>query len=298
MAASTLVDHLLYAGTDDGKVWICRAWKRKSWTDLSETIPAMPQGRWITRIEASRLARDTVYLAVDRHRNDDYQPYVFKSVDYGRNWTSIVGNLPEVGHVHVIREDPVQPKLLYVGTEFGLFISIDAGQTWHKQKHLPTVPVHDLVIHPRDRELVIGTHGRAIWIMDVLPLQELTAKARADEVHFCTIRPSTAFRQEFKQRLGVNTFYGENAPYGAVFHFNLRDKPSEQPVLTILDAKEKKVIDFKAPAAAGLHRLTWTLNKPGTEKDAFNPVAAGMYTASLRVGEKTFQQKFQVEVDE
>ncbi len=137
------------------------------WRDLSETIPALPQQRWISRVECSRFDERTVYLAIDRHRNDDFAPYLFRSTDAGRRWTSLAANLPPTGPVHVIREDPVNRDLLYVGTEFGLFISLDGGKHWQKQTHLPTVPVHDLVVHPRDRELVIGTHGRGIYIMDV-----------------------------------------------------------------------------------------------------------------------------------
>jgi photosystem II stability/assembly factor-like uncharacterized protein len=298
IAAAPLEDHVLYVGTDDGKILVCKDWKTKTWLDLSKTIADIPQDRWISRLEASRFAKGTVYLTIDRHRNDDRKPYVYKSTDHGMSWTSIVGNLPEIGHVHVIREDPVNPDLLYVGTEFGLFLSLDQGKSWHKQKHLPTAPVHDLVAHPRDRELVIATHGRAIWIMDVLPLQDLTANALAEPVHLCPIRPATAFRQEFKQNLGIKQFVGENAPYGAVVQFHLRDKPALAPVLTIQDERHKKIIELKGTATPGLQRLTWDLNVVGTEQGTFNPVPTGTYTAVLRVGKATWRQSFRVEVDD
>ena len=123
------------------------------------------------------FAEGTAYLSIDRHRNDYRAPYVFKTTDYGETWQSLVNNLPPAGPVHVIRADARNRNLLYVGTEFGLFLSLDGGASWQRQTHgLPTVPVHDVVVHPRDRELVIGTHGRGIYIMDVAPLQELTAK--------------------------------------------------------------------------------------------------------------------------
>ena len=183
-----------------------------------------------------------MFLAIDRHRNDDRKPYVFKSTDHGSSWTSIAGDLPDVGHVHVIREDPVNRDLLYVGTEFGLFVSLDGGKRWHKQMLLPTVPVHDLVVHPRDRELVIGTHGRAIWIMDVLPLQEL-ANPEAD-ARLLPIRPALAHRQELvKQNLGIKSFAGENPPYGAVLYIHLcsgKPKPAA-PSVKVVNAEGETV---------------------------------------------------------
>ncbi len=293
LAAAPLEDHVLYAGTDDGKFWRCTDWKRKAWTDLSGTIAELPQSRWITRLETSRFVKGTVYLAIDRHRNDDYKPYLFKSIDHGSTWASIVGNLPEIGHVHVMREDPVKRDLLYVGTEFGLFISLDAGKTWHKQKHLPTVPVHDLVVHPRDRELVIGTHGRAIWIMDVLPLQDL-----ANDARLLPIRATSAYRQLIKQNLGIKSFAGENAPYGAGIYVDLRGKPAEPPSVKIVNAAGELVGEVKGAATVGLQRLAWDLNRPKTEKGYYNPVPTGTYTAVLRIGEKQYKQSFQVEVDE
>ena len=298
IAASTLEDHLLYAGTDDGKIWVCKNWKQKAWTDLSDTIPNLPQSRWITRLEASRFVKGTVYLSVDRHRNDDRKPYLFKSTDHGYSWVSITGNLPEDGPIHVIREDPVNRDLLYVGTEFGLFISPNGGKSWYKQKHLPSVPVHDLVVHGRDRELVIGTHGRGIWIMDVLPLQELNSQALQQEVHLYAIRPATAFRRLFKQNLGIQNFFGENAPYGARIFFHLRDKAAAPPTVTILDAAGKTVVELKATTAAGLHQLTWSLNHAGTAKGGFYPVPAGTYTAVLGIGKTRHKQSFQIEIDD
>ncbi|MSQ94079.1 MAG: hypothetical protein EXR98_05930 [Gemmataceae bacterium] len=296
IAASALEDHVLYVGTDDGNIWVCKDWKRRVWTDLSNLLPN--QNRWISRLETSRFAKGTVHLAVDRHRNDDYKPYLYRSTDHGLSWTSIANNLPEVGPIYVIREDPVNRDLLYVGTEFGLFISLDAGKTWHKQKYLPTVPIHDLVVHPRDRELVIGTHGRAIWIMDVLPLQELTAKALGAEVHFCPVRPATAYRQRTKETLGIKNFVGENAPYGAGLYFHLRDKPAQTPTVTILNSDGKKITEFKGAAAAGLQHLRWRLNYADSKQGVFNPVPAGTYTAVLRVGEKSYKQNIHVEVDD
>lgn len=167
LAESPVKAGLLWAGADDGKIHLSKD-DGKNWTDLSKNIPNVPDARWINRIEPSRYAEGTAYLAIDRHRNDDQAPYLFRTTDYGATWQSLVNNLPANGSVHVIREDPRNKDLLYVGTEFALFASLDSGASWHRLRNgLPTIPIHDLFIHPRDRELVIGTHGRSIYVMDV-----------------------------------------------------------------------------------------------------------------------------------
>jgi hypothetical protein len=297
LAASPLEDHLLYAGSDDGSICVCRDWKKRIWTDLSQTLPDVPQERWITRLEASRFDKATVYLTLDRHRNGDCKPYVFRSTDFGLHWTSLAANLPDGGPVHVIREDPVNRDLLYVGTEFGLFVSLDGGKSWHKQKHLPTVPVHDLVIHPRERELVIGTHGRAIWIMDVLPLQELTVRALEKDLHLCSIRPASAHRQLARENLGIKNFSGTNAPYGAVIYAYCRE-PLKGATLNLVNEYRQSVAEFPLDARAGLHRVVWNLNHAGTKPGVYHPVPAGTYTAILRAGNRILQHPLPVEVEE
>jgi photosystem II stability/assembly factor-like uncharacterized protein len=298
LAASVLEDHLIYAGTDDGVLCVCKNWKAKVWTDLSETIQNLPQERWITRVEASRFDKGTVYLSVDRHRQDDRKPYLYVSTDYGLHWVSLAGNLPRDGPVHVIREDPVNPDLLYAGTEFGLFVSFDRGKSWHKQLHLPTVPVHDLVVHPRDRELVIATHGRGIWIMDVLPLQELTMKIQQKDAHLCTIRTAVAFRPFRQDVLAVKQFVGENPAYGAGIYYYIRAASKEEASVTIFNDQGKQVARLKTDRTAGLHRASWNLNHAGTKQGVFYPLPAGAYTAVLQVGERKLQQTFQIEVDD
>src|SRR5205085_1158164 len=161
------------------------------------------------------------------------------------------------GPVHVMREDPVNPDLLYVGTEFGLFVSLDAGASWHRQKHLPTVPVHDLVVHPRDRELVVATHGRGIYVMQAAPLQELTAHVLAEEAYLCDVKPATAFRRITKQKLGIRMFAGENTPYGAPIFYYFGRAPRETPTLVIKDRLGSTVAEAEGFTEAGLHKLNW-----------------------------------------
>ncbi len=298
LAISPLADRVLYAGTDDGKLWICRNLAEKQWTDLSDKILDVPQARWISRVECSRFDVGVVYLAIDRHRNNDYAPYLFKSVDHGQTWKPLANNLPAGGPVHVVREDPARKDLLYAGTEFGLFVSTDAGRTWHKQPHLPTVPVHDLAIHPRDRELVVATHGRGIWIMDVLPLQEATAASAKEPARLFSVRAATAFRQNTTAPLGVKNFAGENPPYGAGIYLYLRDLPEQAPILTIRTKDGASVGNVKGARIAGVQRIAWRLNQPDTPLGTFRPVPAGTYLATLRVGDRDLVQRFQVEVDD
>jgi len=296
LAEAPLKAGLLWAGSDDGRVHISRD-GGENWLDLSDKI-AVPAARWITRLEASRFAEGTAYLTIDRHRNDDRAPYVFKTTDHGNTWKPLTSNLPPSGPVHVIREDPRNKNLLYVGTEFGLFLSGDGGRTWHKQPHLPTVPVHDLVVHPRDRELVIGTHGRGIYIMDLSPLQEASEEILQAPLHLFEIKPATAFRQRSLLSLGSKNFAGENPPYGAALYYHVKEELPTPPMLTIKDSNGKTLVNAKAARTPGLHRIMWRLTQPGTPQGVYRPVAAGEYTISLRLGEQVWSRKVKVTVAE
>jgi photosystem II stability/assembly factor-like uncharacterized protein len=302
LAESPLRAGLLFAGTDDGKLMMT-ANGGTEWQDLSGNIPDLPQDRWVTRVECSRFEEDTVYLSIDRHRNDDLAPYLFKSIDQGKTWTSLAAGLPPAGVVHVVREDPVNRELLYVGTEHGLFISQDGGKHWHRQKLLPTVPVHDLLVHPRDGELVIATHGRALWIMDVKPLQELHYGDFTNPAYLFTVRPTAAFRPRVLHNLGIKAFSGDNPPAGAAIYFYLREVPKNAPMVSIADAAGKQVAELKAEKKPGLQHLTWRASLGGggffgAGVAKSRPVSAGTYTATLRAGTLSLQQQIEITVDE
>src|SRR5262249_39660630 len=157
-----------------------------------EKIPGIARDRWITRIECSHIDEATAFVTIDRHRHDDLRPYVFKTSDFGATWKPIAANLPPDEPVHVIRQSSRNRQLLFAGTEPGLYVSLDGGEEWHRYRGLPTVPVFDLVIHPRDRELVVGTHGRSIWIIDIAPLEELSTSVRKSDAHLFAIKPAFA----------------------------------------------------------------------------------------------------------
>ncbi len=288
---------LVYVGTDDGRIHMTPD-GGKEWLELTFNVPSLPPERWITRLECSPFAEGTVYLAVDRHRHDDRAPYLYKSTDRGQTWTSLASTLPAGGPVHVIRADPVNRELLYAGTEYGLFVSLDGGATWQREPHLPTVAVHDLVVHPRDHELVIATHGRGIYALDVHPLQQATDQVVQAPGHLFDIAPAQAYRTRTLRTLGSKTFAGQNPPYGAAIYCYFPTAPSQAPTLTISDEAGKKVVDLKIEQRAGLQRLTWRLNQPGTPAGTYRPVPAGTYLAILRAGEMLGQKRFRVDVEE
>jgi photosystem II stability/assembly factor-like uncharacterized protein len=304
IAESPLRPGVLYVGTDDGRVHVSRN-GGADWTDVSDKIPSVPPERWITRLECSRSAVGTTYLTIDRHRNDDVAPYVFKTTDYGATWVPLATDLPPGGPVHVIREDPRNPSLLYVGTEFGLFLSGDGGGHWLRYRNgLPTVAVHDLVVHPRDRELVIATHGRSLYVVDVAPLQGLTPKVVEADAHLFEVKPATSFPYRRSEGWpGARMFAGANPPYGAVLYYYLK-AAQEKPVwITITDAVGNPVAEVRGGKEPGLHRLVWDLRValpagPAGIIRTGPPVPAGEYAARLKVGERPLVQRIRVEAEE
>jgi photosystem II stability/assembly factor-like uncharacterized protein len=296
VAESPLKPGLLYVGTDDGNVMVSQDGGRR-WYDVTDRFDGMPQGGCVSRVEASRFQEGLVYVSLDRHRSDDRRPYLFKSTDNGTTWTPLANNLPAEGPVYVVREDPRNPDLLYAGTEYGLFISMDGGLSWHKQRHLPAVPVHDLALHPRERDLVIATHGRGIYIMDACPLQELAGSRGVQAAHLCDIRPATAHRRVALTSLGVKSFTGENPAYGAVFMAYVREAPSASPTVTVADAAGKAVKQLTLPPHAGLLSAGWDLNREGTENGDYWPVPSGDYTATLRIGATTLRKQFTIRAE-
>ena len=183
---------LIYVGTDDGKVQVTRD-GGQNWTDLTARIAGVPKMLYVSRVFASSFEDGRVYASLDGHRSDDFNPYVYVSTDFGQTWKSIRANLPAKGPVYVIKEDTKNPDLLFVGTEFGLFASLDRGVDWNAWKSLPTVAVYDLVVHPRDYDLVVATHGRSIQVFDdISPLQQMKGQVPSDS-HLFDIRAATEF---------------------------------------------------------------------------------------------------------
>jgi hypothetical protein len=298
VAESPLHAGLLWAGTDDGRVQFTRNGGR-DWTDVSDRVPGVPRERHVSRVVASYFAEGTAYLALDRHRNDDPRPYLFRTTDYGATWRPLANNLPEEGPIHVVRESSRNPDLLLAGTEFGLFVSLDGGADWQTYAGLPTVAVHDLVIHPRDRELVIGTHGRGIYVMDVAPLEQLTEKVLAAPAALLDVTPARLYQYRGTHGLrGAKVFTAPNPPFGAPVYYHLAAR-SDAPVrLVIRDARGNAVTELKGSGEAGLHRVVWPLRGAGDGSRPGAVVSPGEYVAELRVGERVLSRRFRVEADE
>ena len=259
LAESPLRAGLIYVGTDDGKVHVTRD-GGEAWTELTGGIPGVPEMIYVSRLRPSAFDEGTVYASFDGHRSDDFRPYVFVSTDHGSSWRSIASNLP-TGSVYVIEEDPENPDLLYVGTEFGLFASIDRGSSWTRWKNLPTVAVYDLVVHPRDHDLVLGTHGRSIIVYDdISPLQQLDDVVLASDSHLFDMRPGTQFiPNENGWFLGGRSYRAENPEFGTNVHYYLREPVDDDIEITIRDAAGMVVRDLTGPKDAGIHRVLWDL---------------------------------------
>ena len=193
LAESPVRPGLLWAGTDDGNVWLTRN-DGVAWENLTGRFPGVPRGTWASRVEPSSFDSATVYVAFDGHRTDDFHPYVFVSTDFGKTFKAIAAGLPDSEYVHVIREDPRRRELLFLGTELTAYVSTDAGQSWRRfNEGLPPAPVHDLKIHPRDRVLVAATHGRSIYVMDIGPLEQATDSILNAPVAVFAVEPALLY---------------------------------------------------------------------------------------------------------
>jgi hypothetical protein len=258
---------LLYAGTDDGRLWLTRN-DGGSWEELTARVTGVPAGTYVSRIEPSYADTATFYVTYDNHRRGDYTPYVFATSDFGKSFRSIANNLPTggVNFVHVIREDPTNRNLLFVGTDIGAYVSLDRGASWTKfMTGLPTVPVHDLQIHPRDRELIAGTHGRSIWIVDIQPLQQHTKEVADAPAHLFQPRPAFQFGQVMGTTMGGGggggghqAFQSATAPYGGEVSYKVAaGQPVGRATITITDAAGNTVGTLTGPGSPGYHKVYW-----------------------------------------
>ena len=259
---------ILYAGTDDGNVQVSRDTGR-SWTNVTDRIPGLPKGAWVSEVAPSRFDEGTVYATFDAHRQNDFETYIYVSRDFGQSWRSVNGNLKgEV--IKTITEDVKSPEVLYVGAETGLFVSLDRAQTWTRIKaNLPTVRIDEIAIHPRDNAMILATHGRAIWILDHLePIQEYAAAQSApSDAKLFSPPPSVMYRRPSRDRnyefWGDQTFYGENPPQAAVISWVNR-KPVGEVKLRISDATGHEVREISGSVLAdrnkaGIQSACWDL---------------------------------------
>ncbi len=307
---------VIWVGTDDGNVQLTRD-GGQTWTNVIDNIQGVPRNTWIPHIEASTFESGEAFLVFDNHRRSDWAPYVYQTSDFGRTWRSLATDELS-GYALVIEQDPVERNLLFLGTEFGLYVSIDGGAHWTKWTHgFPTASAKDMIVHPRDHDLVVATHGRAIYVLDdIRPLRAL-ARSGADildqRLHLFEV--PDAIQYVVKETGGLRgpghaEFQGENRPYGALITYVVNppeteeseakdeDEDEDEVVLEILNQDGEVIRTRKGPAEPGVNRTSWGLRRkafrspsadpprPDAEEAAGPLVLPGTYTLRVRYGDQ------------
>jgi photosystem II stability/assembly factor-like uncharacterized protein len=301
---------VIWVGTDDGKVQVTKN-AGASWTDVTTNIAKAggPEDAWVTRVFASNLNAAVAYVTKSKLRQDDFRPFVYKTTDYGATWTTIAGNLPNRS-LNVIFEDYTNPNLLFVGSDAGVYVTIDGGAHWFALKgNLPIVPVTDLVIQPRESDLVVGTYGRAIWITNVAVLRELNETVLGEDVHFFSVQPRSR-RQEGAvgnyRLLGDRHLVTPNEPNGLALIYYLKQAPKEKVTLTVAGPDGKTLRTLEGTNKVGLNRVVFQLGgfgfqqgvagefRPGLQGQQPREIPPGDYDVTLTVGDKKLTQKTRV----
>ena len=311
IAESPKNGEVIWAGTDDGNVQVTRD-GGKRWTNVVKNITGLPENTWVSTIEASHFDAATAYATFDGHAMGDMKTHVYRTKDYGKTWTSI--STPGLnGYAHVVREDLVNPSLLFVGTEFGLFISIDSGMHWAQFKgDLPNVAVRDIAIQPRESDLILATHGRGVYILDDLtPLRALTPEMLAKDLVMLPSRPSVLELPAGEQRAdGDSEFMGRTLEEAAsIVYYQRKRHIFGDLKLEIYDDKGTLLASIQGDKRRGLNRLAW----PERAKPPKVPPAAGLvenqflffgpqaqegtYTVKLTKGKETYASTFKLVPD-
>jgi photosystem II stability/assembly factor-like uncharacterized protein len=302
IAESPITPGLLWVGTDDGNVQVTRN-GGATWTNVRPAVTGVPANTWVSRVEASHFDEGTCYLTFDGHRSDDFKPYVFKTADYGKTWTSITANLPDGGPVYVIREDPKNKNLLFVGTQFAVFFSINSGKSWtNLSLNAPTMAFHDLLIHPRDNDLIAATHSRGLWILDDISALEQAGDTvlNGDAFLFANNRPATRWLRIARGGYSRGNLYfrGENPPTGALLHYYLKDKPAGPVTIEITDVtgQQKTTYTVDNPKT-GINRIIWDFRfdpAPNMVQGAINSIKSQLQLLTTR-GELNDEQRASVQ---
>jgi len=304
--------NLIWVGTDDGNLQLTRD-GGKTWKNLIGNIRDLPGNAWVSSVDASHFEAGTAFATFDLHTFGDMRPYVYKTVDFGNTWTEIIGPASDVrGYAHVVKEDIVNKDLLFVGTELGLWVSLDSGKHWAQYKggDFPNVAVRDLAIHPRDKDLIVATHGRGIWIIDdITPLRSLTQEALAKEAAFIEARPAV-------QRVpagggwanGDAVFVGANPTNEAVITYYQQKRHIFGDLkIEIFDKIGKLVTAIPSSKRRGLNRATWSMRLkaprvPTAASAAFGAVTGprvlpGTYTVKMTKDKNVYTTQLDVAGD-
>ncbi len=303
IAESPLDPAVLYTGSDDGRLHVTRD-GGESWLDLTPNVSGLPPYTYVTRILASRGDSGTVFAVFDGHRSDDFSPYVYVGRDFGERWERITDGLPETS-MNALAQHPWAPNLLFTGSEVGVHFSIDGGAHWSSLKNgLPTVPVDDIVVHSRDNDLVVGTHGLGIWIMDdITPLQELTPEVMAADVHLFSVHRATSYNPYRPQGWTPGIYAASNPEAGARLRYHLGPGAgSDSVTLTIADDGGREVRELKGAGNVGLNEVIWDLRltEKGADGEPMDPgprVLPGPYDVTLIAGADTLTKPVEVRLD-
>jgi len=304
LAESRMKAGLIWTGSDDGQVHVTRD-AGAAWTNVTRNIPGAPRLAYVSKVEPSKFAEGTAYVTFDGHRVADYGTYAYVTTDFGATWKSITGDLPKGQVVRTLTEDLKNPDVLYLGTEAGLWVSLDRGKAWHRVKaNLPTVPVYEITLHPRENDMILATHGRSIWILDDLAPFQQAAKAMAAETFLFPAEAATQWslaEDRMREFEGDRIFLGKNPERGVGFTYSLKAK-ADSATLTIRDGSGATVRVLKGDAfkdklGAGLNTVRWDMRveplpppKGGSGGPSFfgsgvegPEVIPGDYTATLVV---------------
>jgi len=287
MSESPLAAGVIWIGTDDGKVQITRT-NGTNWADVTAAIEKAggPRDAWVSRVFASSHQPGTAYVSKNAYRQDDFKPYLFGTTDYGATWTSLGRGLPDQP-INVVWQDRQNPRLLFVGNDKGVWVSIDEGTRWVRmQGNMPNVPVHDLLVHPRDHDLIVGTYGRAMYITDVSVLQQLDEKALAEDIHLFDIEPRSPFQAS---GWGNYDFYGDrhittpNEPNAITISYYLRDAQERKVSVTIADLSHQLLQTIAGTSLQGLNTVPWDL-----KDSAGKAQPRGDYLVTVEIDGRTF----------
>ncbi|MEQ1821168.1 MAG: hypothetical protein ABL949_01530 [Fimbriimonadaceae bacterium] len=284
---------LVWAGTDDGQVWVTEN-DGQSWSNVTANVPDLPANTWVSRVSPSRFVEGRCYATFDGHRNNDYATHVYVTEDFGKTWAKLNGNLPADEACYVIKEGLRNPDLLFLGTEFSLWVSIDRGVSWNRLTagDWPTVRVDDLLLHPRDGDLIIGTHGRSIWTMPVGGLEDLSLENQKKDFILSKPAPIYLFgRVSGRQWDGDGIYMSPNTQPGTTIFYYLREDQSADVKVTITDIEGRTVADLVGSKKAGLNAIVWNMR-------GRRPAKTTDYRVTLKVGDKDFTTSVGVEVIE
>jgi len=306
IAPSPLQQGLIWVTTDDGNVQVTMD-SGGTWTNLRDRIRGVPGGSWAPHVEPSKHDPGTAYVVFDDHRRGNWTTYVYRTRDFGESWEALPTS-GVLGFVHVVEEDPESPALLFLGTEFGLYVSLDEGGSWIPWRHgIPAVPVRDLMVHPRDHDLVIGTHGRGAFILDdIRPLRILATERGLPSRSVHLFSPPPALEVEVAERIGYRStghamFFGENRPAGALLSVWIgAGTGASSATVEIADGDGNRVTSFGQPVEPGLNRFSWNLRMPspsGEEGDFGSRgalVLPGEYRVRVEIGGESSEAVLQV----